>query len=385
MGLAGLAPAIAAAVAFGVQYVPVKKYKIYDGTTFQWFMCSGILFVGLSTAILRNDLSHGTPTLVVMGGMLWAMSNFAVLPLVKLLGIGLGFSLYHFQNMIVGYLIGRHGLFGVPRLQPAFEGSLFFCDAGCGLILLSFACMLLVESNEKQEPKEDGDRSQPAPTVHGRGQTSEEKYTTLPEETGDRLLDSGVYAVFALELDDEVEAEANPVEETSAAPVEPEQRQNSRTSKNYILGVLLAIVAGSLAGVQSVPATLYNLEHPAYPSTAVVFPQCLGVWFASTAIYVVYSGIARLRKKTVQHSVIRPAFVSGCIWSAGFLFMIKGINELGFAVGYTLDAVGPILVASVISICWFKEISGRRQLLIYWTAEALQLLGVVLIIVFSKQ
>lgn len=26
----------------------------------------------------------------------------AVLPLVKLLGIGLGFSLYHFQNMIVG-------------------------------------------------------------------------------------------------------------------------------------------------------------------------------------------------------------------------------------------------------------------------------------------
>jgi len=24
-------------------------------------------------------------------------------------------------------------------------------------------------------------------------------------------------------------------------------------------------------------------EHPEYPSTAVVFPQCVGVWFASTA------------------------------------------------------------------------------------------------------
>ena len=28
MGLSGIAPAVAAAVAFGVQYVPVKKYKM---------------------------------------------------------------------------------------------------------------------------------------------------------------------------------------------------------------------------------------------------------------------------------------------------------------------------------------------------------------------
>ena len=27
MGLAGIAPAVVAAIAFGVQYVPVKKYK----------------------------------------------------------------------------------------------------------------------------------------------------------------------------------------------------------------------------------------------------------------------------------------------------------------------------------------------------------------------
>ncbi|CAK0864690.1 unnamed protein product [Prorocentrum cordatum] len=99
---------------------------------------------------------------------------------------------------------------------------------------------------------------------------------------------------------------------------------------------------------------------------------------------LVYGFLARLRKKAVHHSVIpegqvnfierlavpsadvgpriRPAFFSGCIWALGFLFMIKGITQLGFAVGYTLDAVGPIGVASVISICFFKEIteSGGR-------------------------
>ena len=31
--------------------------------------------------------------------------------------------------------------------------------------------------------------------------------------------------------------------------------------------------------------------------------------------------------------------------------------------GYTMDAVGPIIIASIMSICWFKEITGRRQLM----------------------
>ena len=62
-------------------------------------------------------------------------------------------------------------------------------------------------------------------------------------------------------------------------------------------------------------------------ATAVILPQCLGAWFASTAIYLLYSGIAGLRQKPVQHAVIRPAFASGCLWAVGFLFMIKGIHE----------------------------------------------------------
>ena len=39
---------------------------------------------------------------------------------------------------------------------------------------------------------------------------------------------------------------------------------------------VLAILAGSLAGVQSVPATLYNQSHVEARPTVVVFPQCLG-------------------------------------------------------------------------------------------------------------
>eukprot|EP00435_Cladocopium_sp_Y103_P061348 s870_g23.t1 len=37
----GLLCAASAAIAFGVQYAPVKKYEIYDGITFQWELCTG--------------------------------------------------------------------------------------------------------------------------------------------------------------------------------------------------------------------------------------------------------------------------------------------------------------------------------------------------------
>lgn len=324
---------------------------------------------------------------------------FLVLPLVKLLGIGLGFSLYHFVNLVVGYIVGRNGMFGVPSLQVAFEGSLYFCDFGCGLILVSFILILFVEGQEKPQKNMGSSVSQPPPTVHGNAQEHPQPHVNGNDTEDvwpmDRnlLATSGTF-VFALEADKDSEVNDSddhcPEGVGEVMPPHEEHKTEEGGSpkkpslRTVVLGVLLAILAGILAGVQSVPATLYSHEHPDYPSTAVVLPQCVGVWFASTAIYVVYSSAAQLRKKEVRHAVIRPAFLSGCFWAFGFSFMMKGIIKLGFAVGYTLDAVGPILVASLVSICWFKEISGRKQLIIYWSAEALQLLGVVLITVFSK-
>ena len=35
--------------------VQVKKYEIYDGITFQWFMCAGILMVGFVSSTIFGD------------------------------------------------------------------------------------------------------------------------------------------------------------------------------------------------------------------------------------------------------------------------------------------------------------------------------------------
>lgn len=465
--LTGLAAASAAAVAFGVQYVPVKKHKIFDGTTFQWFMCSGILSVGLISAMITGDIQRGSPLLVMFGGALWALSNFAVLPLVKLLGIGLGFSLYHFVNMVVGYCTGRWGVFGVPPLKEVFPHSLYLCDFGCVLILISFVAMLFVETNEDRY-----ERPLPPAIVEGIDSKYREDYNHWRRgnargcrdmrvssllgdpENDDSVLGAslsrgaGVYSSGGFSMHGGLKSarqgtpEAAAVEEeirgaasgggrsrpllavaearqaaspelgalpspsgmppplgTSifqrsvseptlriAIPLDlPRPPSASVRYRKMFLGAILALVGGGLAGIQSVPATLYNVAHAHDPPTAVVFPQCLGIWGCSTAIYVVYSSVARLQRWPVPHSVIRPAFFSGCIWAVGFMLMIVGIRELGYSIGYTLDAVGPIGVSSLLSIFWFKEITTRRQLVVYLGAELLQVAGVLLITAYGKQ
>ena len=68
----GLLCAASAAIAFGVQYAPVKKYEIYDGITFQWFMCAGIFMVGFLSSIIFGDfgMEEGC-LLIILGGGLW--------------------------------------------------------------------------------------------------------------------------------------------------------------------------------------------------------------------------------------------------------------------------------------------------------------------------
>eukprot|EP00927_Polykrikos_kofoidii_P060624 TRINITY_DN55565_c0_g1_i1.p1 TRINITY_DN55565_c0_g1~~TRINITY_DN55565_c0_g1_i1.p1 ORF type:complete len:465 (-),score=40.65 TRINITY_DN55565_c0_g1_i1:204-1526(-) len=434
----GFAAALGAAIAFGVQYVPVKNYAIYDGTTFQWFMCSGILFVGLASAMITGDIERGCSPMVMFGGGLWALSNFAVLPLVKLLGIGLGFSLYHFVNMVIGYCTGRFGIFGVPPVEDVFPNSLFIADFGCFLVCCSFVCILFVETAAAPAPPS----LEPA-IVSGIDEVFREAYhqwrrgkargsrdvhvSALLDESnleGSSLIGSSIFAAGGFSMHsqfkgfgihgeeatlgtvtpnisngpspntDSPASASRHLTRSSSAPILPVctadvvddvPNGQARQRSKIVLGVLLAVVGGGLAAVQSVPAALYNVKHPSDPPTAVFLPQCLGIWGVSCAIYLVYSTIAKLQRWPVPHSVIRPAFFSGMIWAIGFILMITGIRDLGYSIGYTLDAVGPIAVSSVLSICWFKEIKGRRPLMIYFGAEMLQVVGVVLIVAFGKQ
>mmetsp|Transcript_23404 Transcript_23404/g.54021 ORF Transcript_23404/g.54021 Transcript_23404/m.54021 type:complete len:431 (+) Transcript_23404:44-1336(+) len=424
----GLLAAALAALFFGVQYLPVKKYesKVYDGATFQWFMCSGILFSGIIVAAVTQELERGCPPWILFGGCLWALSNYAVIPLVQLLGMSLGFSLYHFVNIVVSYCVGRFGLFGVKRLEPAFEGGIWLCDLGCAMILCSFVAMLSMESDAQQGYAEEVLPSAARGSVRGAPTLpvvlSGESPPQLPPDTELTLPEVDIAANHTGRRDSEgnllvCEKQANAFSSTGFAlhgsrnfisreSLASVGASASTLSSSYLitqrevrgsavlskasphtkraLGGMLALVGGGISGVQSVPATLYAQQHKQVSALATVLPQCLGIWLASSCIYLAYGSIAMLRRWSVPHSVIRPAFSSGCIWTSGFALMITGISELGFTTGYSIDAVGPIAVSSVLGIFLFKEITGTKQLLVYCAAEFMQLLGVLLITFCGK-
>ena len=64
-----------------LRYVPVKKHEIFDGVTFQWFMCGGILMVPPSGTDLEffsgvNLFSRGERLL----GWSFSLLNIPVTP-----------------------------------------------------------------------------------------------------------------------------------------------------------------------------------------------------------------------------------------------------------------------------------------------------------------
>eukprot|EP00927_Polykrikos_kofoidii_P066987 TRINITY_DN62536_c0_g1_i1.p1 TRINITY_DN62536_c0_g1~~TRINITY_DN62536_c0_g1_i1.p1 ORF type:complete len:444 (+),score=49.54 TRINITY_DN62536_c0_g1_i1:178-1509(+) len=435
----GVVAAAGAAVAFGVQYVPVKHYAIYDGTTFQLFMCSGMLSVAIVTAAVTNNLQNGFAPQIVLGGVLWALSNFAALFLVNLLGIGAGFSLFHCVNSMVGYVTGRVGFFGMPTAVEVFPGSLRVSGFGFILILVSFILFVFVESRSNDQKT----RCFTAVLAKSSGEMYMELYyqwrqgvadsctnmcdildtTSLGQYalTGNSTFSSGGFSMHGsiTEASSDADLKLREHPQQAASLIRQPLLHSEACSSSYaslrernrleldlfvasavagaglqryqaliaqykglISGVLLTAVSGTCASLQAVPASL-DVVRKSSSSVAVFLPHSLGIWMGSCTIYLIYSSFAALKGWPVPHSVIRPAFVSGMTWAIGFLLTMIGINNFGYAVGYTLVAVGPVWVSSVLSIFVYKELTSRRQLVLYASAQVLQSIGTVLIVGFG--
>ncbi|KAG9414336.1 hypothetical protein AC1031_013538 [Aphanomyces cochlioides] len=113
--VAGYIGVTMAVVFFGTTYVPAKQYPTYDGMVFQWYMCSGILAVGLLWGLFSNQWDHFAEQGMYMfpqglfGGALFALANVLIPTVVNTLGLGVGFMLWNGANITMGYLVSRFG------------------------------------------------------------------------------------------------------------------------------------------------------------------------------------------------------------------------------------------------------------------------------------
>lgn len=461
---------------FGTNYIPVRKYEMYDGAMFQWMMNSGLLCVGIISQFLFGGEVNGYG---LLGGAILATQNFLVLPVVKLLGLGVGFSLYHIINLCVGYAVGRFGLFGAP-IDVASNSLLR--DLSVLVLIISFIFMMRVEPDMQASSQKNGSSTkldesdlgtivQESEAVMPSASGQIELTTIRPEQiepagggpaspvhsvrsvlsnhSAQRSVGSS-HSVLALTLGlsdsvaDEVEQVAEAIAGTmndatqrpyffagmrgaagsrfrrALAPGSQEQQEEGERDswadaveegdsvrlasgapasdapadgaqapaqtcwqlyRVRVIGVFLAILAGTTCGLNAVPYDVWTntvRAHDVSPLT-FVFSQSLGGYAAGTAFYFLYRVFALARRVRVEHSPVLPAYIAGFMWGTGLAAQFIAIEELGMAEAYVICAIGPVMVSALISALVFGEIRGRENTRDFIIALTLQCTGVVML------
>lgn len=73
-------------------------------------MCSAIFAVGTLVYFFRG-LPQFQP-FAMLGGVGWAIGNLTAMPIIDAIGLGLGVLIWGSVNCVVGWAVGRFGLFG---------------------------------------------------------------------------------------------------------------------------------------------------------------------------------------------------------------------------------------------------------------------------------
>lgn len=114
----GFAAAGVAAIGFGSNFVPAKKYDMGDGMMFQMMMALGVWITGLIYAIiqsLNNDDTVYFHPIALLGGVIWVAGNICTIPIIKTIGMALGLAIWSSTSIVIGWITGKFGILGTPK------------------------------------------------------------------------------------------------------------------------------------------------------------------------------------------------------------------------------------------------------------------------------
>ncbi|CAE7396696.1 unnamed protein product [Symbiodinium natans] len=112
-------------------------------------MSLGILIVGLVLGFTQHEPLAFEP-LAAVGGVIFTLGNLLCPLVIQLIGLGLGLTIWDLSNMLMGWVTGRFGLFGVDKeisARPIFNYS------GLALACVSLVFMYLAARFDRK-PKE---------------------------------------------------------------------------------------------------------------------------------------------------------------------------------------------------------------------------------------
>lgn len=312
----GFSACAVAAVFFGSNFVPVKKFDTGDGMFFQWILCAAIWIV----SVIANIILHSPQfwPYAMLGGFIWATGNVTVVPILKTIGLGLGLLIWASFNLLMGWASSTFGWFGinketVPRPYLSYTGA--------ALCLISALIFFFVKS--------EGGLSR-----------------SVPETTP--LLSHGTI---------------------NESPSDVSWVDNLSPLKKRLIGCGLAVAAGLLYGSSFVPvlyikdcakrndtrfagASQFDLDY--------VFAQFSGIFLTSTVYFLIYCSVMKSKPKIYPQAIL-PGFVSGIMWGIATCCWFLANHYLSAAVSFPIITAVPGLIAALWGVVLFKEIKGLKN------------------------
>ncbi|KAL2099696.1 hypothetical protein ACEWY4_004090 [Coilia grayii] len=339
-------------IAFGSSLVPIKNTETGDGFFFQWIFCSTMWLESLPVHFIQG--STQTWLLSILAGCLFGIANLTTIPIIRTIGLGLGFLIWSTFCLLTGWASARFGWFG---LVPQDVASPVLNYVGTSLATVSVFILFFIKTESTTEAE----------------QVEDDTETLIQDETDRsygnklRLVDEGLVAEYKQE----------PWEDK----LSPLQRK--------IMGCSLATFAGVLYGCCYTPiifvknsamrnntyfmgASQYDLDY--------IFPFMTGVCAITTLAFYVYCAVMKNRPYLPAKCVL-PAFFSGTLQFGAQLTWFLSSYNLGTVITYPIGTAGPALVSLAWSVFYFREIRGMNNFVLLGAVLITVLTGITLITV----
>uniref|UniRef100_A0A0K0DJR1 Transmembrane protein n=1 Tax=Angiostrongylus cantonensis TaxID=6313 RepID=A0A0K0DJR1_ANGCA len=255
----------------------------------QWVISAGIFCVGMAVYALESFPLF--QPLAMLGGSLWALGNATAVPIMNVLGLGMGMLIWGVTNCVTGWAVGRFGLFGINASIPTLPLLNYF-----GLLLVIIGCVFF---------------SQMRPTAFV-------------------VTNDGNFGVEENGLDRD-DPENSPL-------LNPDEPVTVGRNNKRILAIFVALVAGIFYGVTFVP------------NRPVVNSRVIGPSLMAGFMWGIAQSSWFVANDNLSQSVTFPIIttmpgVGAAIWSVFYFREITGKRNLRVLTGATLITItGAILV-----------------------------------------
>uniref|UniRef100_A0A914HCL9 Transmembrane protein 144 n=1 Tax=Globodera rostochiensis TaxID=31243 RepID=A0A914HCL9_GLORO len=367
----GLSACVVSSFCFGTMYVAVRRAgDPGDGMVVQWLVCSAIFLIGLLTYIFT-----GTPPFqhfAMFGGALWAVGNLTAIPIINAIGLGMGILIWGVCGCVVGWAIGRFGLFGLKESVPSSPNLNY---AGLVFVIIGGILFALVRPKGKNDVQTVVDSAsselsrQAIPLTEsaatGRG--------TVEERIGLVEMDGGGAERTAVAVDVVV----RPRKSSGGAAV-----TSTNGLRGRVIGVVFSVFAGVCYGSMFTPV-IYMQHNPQKfnnpPREAIhyVFSHFSGVYLTSTAVLLFYIGYKN-NKPYIDSRLIFPSFLAGTFWAFAMLAWFMANDLLSQAITFPINSMAPGVIASLWSVFYFGEVD-KKDLKLLTAAIFITIFGAILV------